>query len=58
MNYYSNIDGLLDYIRELSELYPKKSLTELISMAGEIPVPYLDNQSLRDSIKKIILQNM
>lgn len=58
MDYYSNIDGLMDYLKELSQLYPKKSLTELISMAGEIPVPYLDNKDLMDSIKKIILQNM
>ena len=57
-DYYNNIDGLLEYIKELSDLYPKKSLTELISMSAEIPVPYVDNRSLMDAIKKVILQNM
>lgn len=57
-DYYNNIDSLLDYIKELSDMYPKKSLTELISMSGDVVVPYIDNKSLTDSIKKVILQNM
>lgn len=57
-DYYNNIEGLLEYLRELSDMFPHKSLTDLIAMAGEMHVDYISNRDLMDSVKKLILQNL
>jgi hypothetical protein len=56
-NYYDNTEGVYAYLQEAKELHPNKSVTEIISLACDVPVPFFTDNELEDLLKLHILQN-